>query len=54
LQPYRVIAADVELEVGTAMISAVLLLDEHLLQANTSRFQKFYCTYLLLHIWDMH
>jgi hypothetical protein len=41
-QPYPVVAAaDALLEIGTAVISAVLSLDEHLSQTNTSRVLKF-------------
>jgi hypothetical protein len=36
LQPYPVVAADALLEIGTDVISAVLSLDEHLSQINTS------------------
>jgi hypothetical protein len=36
LQPYPVVAADALLEIGAAVISAVLALDEHLSQTNTS------------------
>jgi hypothetical protein len=48
LQPYPVVAADALLEIGTAVISAVLSLDEHLSQTNTScvpkfRYQSVYC-----------
>jgi hypothetical protein len=35
LQPYPVVAAEALLEIGTAVISAVLSLDEHLSQTNT-------------------
>jgi hypothetical protein len=40
LQPYPV-AADALLEIGTAVILAVLSLDEHLSQANTLCIPKF-------------
>jgi hypothetical protein len=43
LQPYPIVAADALLEIGTAVISAVLSLDEHLSQTNTSCVPKF-CT----------
>jgi hypothetical protein len=36
LQPYPVVAADALLEIGTAVISAVFSLDEHLSQTNNS------------------
>jgi hypothetical protein len=36
LQPYPVVAADALFEIGTAVISAVLSLDKHLSQTNTS------------------
>jgi hypothetical protein len=36
LQPYPVVAADALLETGTALNSAVLSLDKHLSQTNTS------------------
>jgi hypothetical protein len=41
LQPYPVVAADALLEIGTAIISALLSLDEHLSQTNTSCVTKF-------------
>jgi hypothetical protein len=41
LQPYSVFAVDALLEIGTALISAVLSLDEHLSQTNTSCVPKF-------------
>jgi hypothetical protein len=41
LQPYPVVAADALLEIGTAVISAGLSLDEHLSQTNTSYVPKF-------------
>jgi hypothetical protein len=41
LQPYPAVAADALLEVGAAVISAVLSLDEHLSQTNTSFVPKF-------------
>jgi hypothetical protein len=57
LQPYPIVAADVLLQIGTAVIPAVLPLDEHLSQTNTSCVSKFcyqsvYCLiqYLLLRI----
>jgi hypothetical protein len=48
LQPYPVVAADALLEIGTAVISAVLSLDEHLSQTDTSCvpklcYQSVYC-----------
>jgi hypothetical protein len=42
LQPYPVVAADSLLEIGSALISAVLSLDEHLSQTNTSCVPKFF------------
>jgi hypothetical protein len=36
LQPYPGVAADALLEIGTAVISVVLLLDDYLSQTNTS------------------
>jgi hypothetical protein len=36
LKPYPVVAADALLQIGTAVISAVLSLDEHLSQANNN------------------
>jgi hypothetical protein len=42
LQLYPVVAADALLEIGTAVISAIFSLDEHLLQTNTSCVPK-YC-----------
>jgi hypothetical protein len=41
LQSYPVVAADALLEIGTAVISAVLSLDEHLSQTNNSCAPKF-------------
>jgi hypothetical protein len=41
LQPYHVVAADALLEIGTAVISTVLSLDEHLSQTNTIFIPKF-------------
>jgi hypothetical protein len=41
LQPYSVVAADALLDIGTAVISAVLSLDEHSSQRNTSCVPKF-------------
>jgi hypothetical protein len=41
LQSYPVVEADALLEIGTAVISAVLSLDEHLSQTNTSCVPKF-------------
>jgi hypothetical protein len=41
LQPYPVVVADALREIGTAVISAVLSLDEHLSQTNTSCVPKF-------------
>jgi hypothetical protein len=41
LQPYPIVVADALLEIGTAVISAVLSLDEHLSQTNTSWVTKF-------------
>jgi hypothetical protein len=41
LQAYHVVAADALLEIGTAVISAFLSLDEHLSQTNTSCVPKF-------------
>jgi hypothetical protein len=41
LQLYPVIAVDALLEIGTAIISAVLSLDEHLSQTNTFYVLKF-------------
>jgi hypothetical protein len=41
LQPYPVVAADTLLEDGTTVILAVLSLDEHLSQTNTSCVSKF-------------
>jgi hypothetical protein len=41
LQPYPVVAAGELLEIGTAVISPVLLLDEHLSQTHTSCVPKF-------------
>jgi hypothetical protein len=41
LQPYPVVAADALLEIGTAAITAVLSLHEHLSKANTSCDQNF-------------
>jgi hypothetical protein len=35
LQPYPVVAADALHEIGTAVVSAVLSLDEHFSQTNT-------------------
>jgi hypothetical protein len=51
LQPYPVVTADALLEIGTAVISAVLSLDEHLSQTNTSCVPKFcyqsvYCCFI--------
>jgi hypothetical protein len=48
LQPYPVVAADALFEIGTAVISAILSLDEHLSHTNTScvpkfRYQSVYC-----------
>jgi hypothetical protein len=48
LQPYSVVAADALSEIGTAVISAVLSLDEHLSQTHTSCvpkccYQSMYC-----------
>jgi hypothetical protein len=48
LQKYPVVAANALLEIGTAVISAVLSLDEHLSQINTSCvpkccYQSMYC-----------
>jgi hypothetical protein len=48
LKPYPVVAADALLEIDTAVISAVLSLDEHLSQTNTSCvpklcYQSVYC-----------
>jgi hypothetical protein len=56
LHLYTMFAADTLLEIGTAMISAVLSLDEHLSQINTScvpkvYYQSVYCcliSYLLV------
>jgi hypothetical protein len=42
LQPYSVVAADALLEIGTAVISAVLSADEHLSQTDFSCVPKFY------------
>jgi hypothetical protein len=42
LQPYPSIAGDELLEIGTAVISAVLSLDEHLSQTNTYCVPEFY------------
>jgi hypothetical protein len=41
LQLYPIVAADALLEIGTAVISAVLSLDDHLSQTNTSSVPKF-------------
>jgi hypothetical protein len=41
LQPYPVVAAAALLEIGTAVISDVLSLDEHMSQSNTSCACKF-------------
>jgi hypothetical protein len=46
LQPYLIAAADALLEIGTAMIPAVLSLDEHFPQTNTSCIPK--CCYQLV------
>jgi hypothetical protein len=40
LQPYPVVAAETMLEIGTAVISAVLSLDEQLSQTNSFPFSK--------------
>jgi hypothetical protein len=41
LQPYPLVATDALFEIGTAVISDVLSLDEHLSQTNTSCVPKF-------------
>jgi hypothetical protein len=41
LQPYAVAAEDALLEIGMAVSSAVLLLEEHLMSSNTSCILKF-------------
>jgi hypothetical protein len=40
-QPYPIVAVDALLEIGMAVISAALSLDEHLSQTNTSCVLKF-------------
>jgi hypothetical protein len=59
LQPFPVVASDALIEIGTAVISAVLSLDEHLSQTNTSCVPKFcyqsvYCYHSVLPCHDTH
>jgi hypothetical protein len=59
LQPYPVVAADALVEIGTAVISAVLSLDERLLETNSSCVPKFcyqsvYLSYSILPCQDTH
>jgi hypothetical protein len=44
LQPYPVVATDAPIEIGATVISAVLPLDKHLSQTNTSCVPKSFYT----------